>query len=345
MDQQGAEALLQPSQQAHLLGCRPSNQCSTLWHLHMLLGSDSWLHKKMSQSCATTNQQCHKHSHRVPDALGICIRKHLGTGGNVSKKNHKSQSWSKVHWNWKAYSSFWILKLLLRLFKVDSSRALKSWVLCLSKPVEKTLAFPSSPSISVPGRGLHGSENSRPQLFPIFIQFNRWNVFVTLRSFNASNWQCKDVSQCPIRLERHNAVFKTARTSATGLPTEATCPTKRWTVAVSLEGPFRSWQSTVSQRPSWIFERNHTFSSPFSYIMDPSTQEKGEQFQLISIRFSLVWVASKSKKNWTQLNLKMLETPGRCPLCFLHSQPSEASKWTETVSVVFSILFASYVWS
>lgn len=218
-----------------------------------------------------------------------------------ARKTHKSQSWSKVHWNWKPYSSFWILKLLLGLFKVDSSRAFKSWVLCLSKLVEKTLAFPSSPSISVPGRGLHGSENSRPQLFPIFIQFYRWNVFVTLRSFNASNWQCKDVSQCPIRLERHNADFKTARTSATGLPTEATCPTKRWTVAVSLEGPFRSWQSTVSQRPSWIFERNHTFSSPFSYIMDPSNKKKVSNFSSFQSDFPwFEWLQTQKKPDTTE---------------------------------------------
>lgn len=164
----------------------------------------------------------------------------------------------------------------------------------------------------------------------MFIQFDRWSVSVTLRSSNLSNWKCKDVSQCPIRLERHNADFKTARTSATGLPTEATCPTKRWTVAVSLEGPlpFRSWQSTVSQRPSWIFERNHTFSSPSNYRMDLSNKKKVSNFSSFQSEFPwFEWL--QTQKNLTQLNLKMLETPGRCPLCFLHSQPSEASKSTE----------------
>lgn len=72
----------------------------------------------------------------------------------------------------------------------------------------------------------------------------------------------------------------------------------------------------------------------FSYIMDPSNKKKVSNFGSFQSDFpGFEWLQTP-KKTRTQLNLKMLETPGRCPLCFLHSQPSEASKWTETVSVV-----------
>ena len=93
-----------------------------------------------------------------------------------------------------------------------------------------------------------------------------------------------------------------------------------------------------------LWKKSH-LQFTFQLHNGPIKQEKGEQFQLFSIRFSLVWVASNSKKNTDTTESKNARNTWEVPPLLLAFTAFRGIQMNGDSFCSFLIFFASYVWS